>query len=301
MALFEGNYEIHFYLDDFSDDRKVEFAEYIKSWGQEHPLGYDNWIENFDFNTFESVLWGGNDPENIEDMHNFLIEAAKAFPELEASGDGDGEDMASGSWKTKYEFSLKNGVLEWDEDEWSLEDEEEMLMKEIANKPIPESFKRNLKEIFPHLDESHPNGLIIEDGVLMDIESEYYDFLSDDSSDEKFYFPPEVESFDEDFDYFAENYDLIVEDFVITTNFKEIPRGWNNSFEIRGFENFYIIDADTKETVFYTNRFIIPDEVSSENHLYELGLLNDFADEYEDDQSAAIHNPIYGKSVDPVE
>jgi len=104
MALFEGNYEIHFYLDSFSVDRREQFTEYIKRWRQEHPLGYDNWIENFDFNAFESVLWGGNDPENIEDTHNFLIEAAKEFPELEAVGNGDGEDMASGSWKTKYKF-----------------------------------------------------------------------------------------------------------------------------------------------------------------------------------------------------
>ena len=297
MALFEGNYEIQFYLDDFSDERKAEFAEYIKRWGEEHPLGYDNWIENFDFNAFESALWGGNDPENIEDMHNFLIEAAKEFPELEASGDGDGEDMASGSWKTKYKFSLKNGVLEWDEDEWSLEDEEEMLMKEVANKHIPDNFRRDLKELFPDLDESLPNGLIIEDNVLKEINSEYYDFLGDGGSD-KFYFPPEVGSFDEDFDLFYDNYEWTIEDFVITTNFKEFPRGWHNSFEIRGFENFYIIDADTKKTVFYTNRFLIPDEVSSENHLYELDLFDDFADEYENNPEAAIHNTRYGKAVD---
>lgn len=195
---------------------------------------------------------------------------------------------------------MKNGVLEWNEDEWSLENEEEMLMKEVVNKPIPENFKQNLKEIFPHLDETLPNGLIIEDGVLMDIDSGYYDFLGDHSY-ERFYFPPEVESFAEDFDIFTDNYDWAVEDFVLTTNFKEIPCGWHNSFEIRGFENFYIIDADTKETVFYTNRFLIPDEVSSENHLYELELFRNFADEYEDDQNAAIHNPKYGKAVDIAE
>ena len=290
MALFEGNYEIRFYLDDFSDNRKSQFAEFIKRWGQEHHLGYDNWIENFDFNLFESVLWGGNDPENIEDMHNFLIEAAKAFPELKATGDGDGEDMASGSWSTKYKFSLKNGVLDWDEDEWSLDKEEELLMNDLVNKPIPEDFKRNLIEIFPHLDETLPNGLIIEDGVLKDFDSEYYAFLGDNSND-RFYFPPEVESFDEDFGYFTDNYEWTVEVFVVTTNMKRFPKDF--FFGIRGFEHFYIVDADTKETVFYTNRLLIPDEVS-DGILYELDLYCDFADEYEDDPSVAIHNPKYG-------
>ena len=290
MALFEGNYEMHFYLDGFSDERKTQFLEYIKRWGQEHPLGYDNWIENFDFNLFESVLWGGNDPENIKDIHNFLIEAAKEFPELEAAGDGDGEDMASGSWSTKYKFSLKDGVLDWDEEEWSLDEEEEMLMKEVENKPIPKNFKRNLKEIFPDLDENLPNGLDIEDGILRDFDSEYYDFLGDDSND-RFYFPPEVESFDEDFAYFTDNYEWIVEDFVVTTNLKSLPKDF--FFGIRGFEHFYIVDANTKETIFYTNRFLIPDEVS-EYVLYDLDLFSDFVDDYEDDPSAAIHNPKYG-------
>lgn len=290
MALFEGNYVIQLYLDGFSDDRKAEFSEYIKKWRQDHPLGYDNWIENFDFNTFESVLWGGNDPENIEDMHNFLIEAAKVFPELAASGDGNGDDVASGSWSTKYKFSLRNGVLEWDEDEWSQDEDDKRLIEEVVNKPISDNYKRNLKELFPDLEENRPNGLIIENGVLKDIDSEYYDFLGDNGSD-RFYFPPEVESFDEDFDYFDDYYEWIIEDFVVTTNLKNIPKDF--FLGIRGFEHFYVIDADTKETIFYTNRFIIPDEVS-EYVLYDLDLFSDFADDYEDDPSAAIHNPKYG-------
>lgn len=119
MALFEGNYEIIFHVDSFSEDRKEQFVEFIKKWRADHPFKYDNWIENLDYDSFKSVLWGGNDPDNIEDLHSFLLDAAKEFPELGADGDGNGDDIASGSWKTEYKFLLKNGVLKWDENEWS--------------------------------------------------------------------------------------------------------------------------------------------------------------------------------------
>ena len=292
MALFEGNYEINFHVDSLSDERKEQFVEFIKKWRSEHPFTYDNWVENLDYDTFKSVLWGGNDPDNIEDLHNFLLEAAKEFPELEADGDGNGDDVASGSWSTEYSFSLKNGVLEWDENEWSQDKEDERLMAEVVNKPIPKDFKRNLRDIFPDLDDSLPTGLIIENGALSEIESDYYDFIGDDS-DNKFYFPPEVERFDEEFEHFIDGFDWVIEDFVVTTNLKEIPQ----EFEIRGFENFYIIDSETKETVFYTNRFLIPDEVS-DGLLYALDLFSEFANEYEKDPEKAMHNSDYGVSID---
>lgn len=68
MAQFEGNYEIRFNLEDFSVEMKARFEDFVTKWGMEHPLGHDNWIENFNFNTYESILWGFNDSKNIEDM-----------------------------------------------------------------------------------------------------------------------------------------------------------------------------------------------------------------------------------------
>ena len=289
MALLEGNYEIHFYLDNFSDDMKAQFAEYIKRWGQEHPLGYNNWIENFDFNTFESILWGANDPENIEDMHNFLTEAAKAFPELEAVGDGNAEDVASGSWSTKYKFSLKKGVLDWDEDTWDEEDEEEayeqQVLEEIANRPVSTDFKHTLKELLPDLKEDAPNGLKIVKGVLKEINyNEYRPYLGDDGS--TFYFPPEVTKFDINLNDFNSPWGS-VETMIITTAMKEIV----DVFMIRGFDNFYIIDADTKDVVFYTDRFVFPEDV-----IRTVGytLFGNFIMDYKKDQNTTMNDKDYG-------
>ena len=290
MALFEGNYEIKFNVENFSEDRKAQFTDYIKRWEQEHPLGYDNWIENFDFNTLESELWGGNDPENIEDMHNFLIEVAKEFPELEATGNGDGEDVASGSWSTKYKFSLKDGILEWDEDTWDEEAAEEAHMQEVleesANRPVSPDFKHSLKELLPNLKEDAPNGLKTDNGVLKEINyEEYVPYLGDvDSS--IYYFPPEVTKFDWDLNDFNSPWDS-VDTLIITTAMKEIE----DIFFIHGFENFYIIDADTKNVVFYTDRFIFPDDV---DRMVGYTLFGDFIDDYSKDQNSAIHNPVYG-------
>lgn len=294
MATFEGNYDINFDVNKLTDERKDQFVQFIKKWRENHPLGYDNWTENLDYVAMKSEFWGGNDPANIEDLHNFLQDAAKAFPELEADGNGDGADVASGEWETEYKFSLKDGVLEWDENEWSQEKENERSMAGVINKSIPTDFKRNLADIFPNLDESLPNGLIIEDGLLLGIKSEYYDFLGDDSDHSRFYFPPEVEGLDNDFDYFEDGYQWTIDGFVITTNMKGISA---YDYSILGFKNFYIIDAETKETVFYTNRFLVPDE-AGDGFVYDIKLFTEFADDYYKDQYKAIHNSDYGVAVD---
>ena len=297
MAFFEGNYEIYFNLDDFSDERRELFLSFMNHWRQNHPLEYEDWINNFDYDKYESVLWGGNDPENIEDLHNFLIEAAKDFPEFEAEGNGDGEDVYSGSWSKNYKFSLQSGNLEWEEDEYDENSYKEQFMKELseelAGKPIPKDFKRNLRELLPDLNESLPNGLIIEDGVLQeDIDfNAYYKFLGVKPGS-CFYFPPEVEEIDEIMYVFSE-YGETIDTLIITTNLKTIP---HYGFNVLGFENFYIIDADTKETVFYTNRFLLPEDTSA--GLDELDLFVDFVDDYEKDLNNAICNEKYGIAVD---
>lgn len=290
MALFEGNYEINFYVDNLSDERKGQFVEFIKKWRADHPLEYDNWTENMDFDAYRSVLWGGNDPDNIEDIHNFLIEAAKVFPELEAEGDGNGDDVASGSWSTEYKFALKDGVLEWKEDTWDEEAEEEAhmqeVLEEIANRPVSTDFKRSLGELLPNLKEGTPNGLRIENGILKEINYEEYGPYLGDDADSIFYFPPEVTKFDHSLNDFNSPWSS-VETMIITTAMKEIE----DIFFIRGFENFYIIDADTKDVVFYTDRFIFPEDVDK---MVGYTLFGDFIDDYSKDQNGAIHNEEYG-------
>lgn len=293
MALFEGNYEIRFYLDEFSDERKNQFLKFLETWGNEHPLGYDNWIERFDFNTYESGLWGGNDLENIEDMHNFLIEAAKEFPELEASGDGNGDDVASGSWSTEYSFSLKDGVLEWNEETWDEEAEseayEQKILEEIAKRPVSTDFKHTLKELLPDLKEDAPTGLKIDNGVLKEINyKEYGPYLSS-AENSVFYFPPEVTQFDYGLNDFNSPWGS-VKTLIITTAMKEIK----DIFMIRGFENFYIIDENTKNVVFYTDRFLFPEDVSE---MVGRTLFGEFVYDYNKDQNGAIHNPKYGISL----
>jgi len=290
MAFFEGNYEVNFYVDKLSDERKEQFIRFIKKWREDHPFKYDNWIENMDYATMKSEIWGGNDPDNIDDLHNFLLEAAKVFPELEANGDGDGEAVMSGSWSTKYKFSLKDGILEWDEDTWDEDAAEEAHMKEvleeIANRPVSTDFKHSLKELLPNLKEDAPNGLKTDNGVLKEINYEEYVPYLGDVDGSIYYFPPEVTKFDWDLNDFNSPWEP-VDTLIITTAMKEIE----DIFFIPGFENFYIIDADTKDVVFYTDRFIFPDDV---DRMVGYTMFGDFIDDYSKDQNSAIHNPVYG-------
>ncbi len=156
--------------------------------------------------------------------------------------------------------------------------------------------KRSLTEIIPKLDESLSNGLVIENGILKDIADQdayiAYTGQKDSGSGSPYfppvvYIPPEVIEFDEDFNYFNCP-GAYVETFVITTNMKMIT----DVFFMRGFENFYIVDADTKEVVFYSDKFLVP-----EGSYDFVSFIDEFAwflDDYANDPLEAIKDSEFG-------
>ena len=170
------------------------------------------------------------------------------------------------------------------------EDEEEAYVQEvfdeIANRPVSTDYKHALKELLPNLKEDAPNGLNIVNGVLKEIDYEEYCTYLGDEENSFFYFPPEVTQFDYCLNDFNSPWSS-VGTLIITTAMREIK----DIFEIRGFENFYIIDADTKNVVFYTDRFIFPEDVDS---TVGYTLFGSFIMDYNKDQNSAIHNPDYG-------
>lgn len=117
MAQYEGDFELRVDKESLSDAEQKKFEVFMKEWRNIHPMGYYDWIEEFDGVEYQSISWGTNNYDNIHDLHAFLIKAAKAFPGLVAKGSGNSADMMTGTWNTKYSFILQDGNLEWNEDE----------------------------------------------------------------------------------------------------------------------------------------------------------------------------------------
>ena len=57
---------------------------------------------------------------------------------------------------------------------------------------------------------------------------------------------------------------------------------------MRGFEYFYIVDVVSKQVIFYTDRFYVPEELDC---FVTEGLFGEFIEDYSKDNIGAIHNP----------
>ena len=124
MASYSGYYEIKFDKKSLSAEDRKQFENYLKSWEKRRRINLD-WIEDFDYDSYSSILWDMNTPETIKDLHEFLVEAGTQFKNLEARGDGSCSDIMTGEWRTEYSFKLENGSLEWNENEESYGEEDD--------------------------------------------------------------------------------------------------------------------------------------------------------------------------------
>ena len=118
--------------------------------------------------------------------------------------------------------------------------------------------KKTLYDIYPNLDETEDSGLVIADGNCSSVADykQHQRFLG--SSGDNLYFPENVTSITGDVDFDDEievGFDFIgtiFDNCVITTNCTDIDAP---IFQCGGFKHFYVVDAETKEVVFYSDEF----------------------------------------------
>jgi hypothetical protein len=104
-----------------------------------------------------------------------------------------------------------------------------------------------------------------------------------DAHEISWYFPARIKEITDDF-LFNSNSDNIL---VFTTNLKKIE---SDIFYCRGFRHVYIIDPETEEVLFDSEKFRQPYEFDK---LCNLDLWKEFVKEYNEDQNKAMNNPKY--------
>lgn len=279
MNEFEGNYVISFDTTTLSEKETDYLKSTISQWRNEHPLdGYADWTRTMKYSSFESVCYSGNTDENIEDLQEFIGYIAKELPKLEASGHGYCVDAITGSWDYNYSFELRNRKLKWIDDDYS-EGEDPIERDFIKRKEPYENSNETLSDIFPNLNEDFIHYMSIRNGVCYEIDyNGYLDAIGDGQL--SFYFPPEIKGMDHDTNMFNMP-GTILDNLVVTANIELYPL----LFMCRGFRNFYIIDPDSKQIIFKTNKFICA------NDLMFIGLIDEFeefCDNFNDDYELAI-------------
>ena len=146
--------------------------------------------------------------------------------------------------------------------------------------------KKNLYEIFPNMDETKDTGLTVVDGICIHGDHlQQYEFL--DTELNEFYFPENVKGIAWDFNMFncpGEEVDTM----VITTNLKDLPNGL---YMIHAIKNFYIVDATTKDVVFYTNKFVCEDEI--ECVTTDVEIFDAFCKDYSRNSKKTINDSKY--------
>lgn len=140
---------------------------------------------------------------------------------------------------------------------------------------------KNLYEIFPNINTSAVDtGLTHENGVFIDYsESKHNEYLGV-SSGSHLYLPEFIFDISDDTEAFFSPFSGL-DTFVFTTNiigFPEVPFA-----ALGGINNFYIIDPNTKNVVFYTDNFRDDDHRGVMPEVFD-----DFAEAYEDDKDEAL-------------
>lgn len=209
-------------------------------------------------------------PDSIKQAHGMLI------------------DLLEYDFKDKevfYEFvekynsdAVRNGYsyFKWvyypsDDDENydnTFEDEVEFEYGEKGKRPRrkkeQEKIGLHIREIFPFINNNAPTGLIQKDGCLTDCQwSLHKSYLGENDC---LYLPEYITAIDPKTNAFNSP-GWYIEKFVITTNFEKFP---SHCWCMRGFEELYIIDADTKKVVCYANGFVVDGFICNESEFEDL-------------------------------
>ena len=170
-------------------------------------------------------------------------------------------------------------------------EDEAALLRKIHRK----GKQMNLRDIFPHLNKNQDNGLVIKNGICTD----WYDYqeklLDVDSSslpdggilveNDNWFLPSEVLEIDKDNDIFTS--DDGFNTLVFTTNLRRIDP---SIFKCRGFEHVYIIDAETEDVLFSSEKFYLDDP---NGQLKDDELWNEFVKSYNEWPAVAMANPCF--------
>ena len=290
MAHYDGDFELRIDKSSLSESERKEFELFLDIWRENHPLDCD-WIEGFDPDDYSAIIYDMNTPETIEDLQLFLNESIKKFTNLSAKGDGRCSDVMTGEWQMDYRFEVQEGNLTWDERvECEAEDEDEEYdeeeydsTEEAVNTELQTNNCKSLKDLLPNLNENAPSGLKIINGSIKKLDFSKHIAFAGEPRKFVLYCPPEVTVFD----YFINFPDSDIDIFIITTAVKIIDPG---EFAVYGIDHFYIIDEETKEVLFYSDKF----SGSGLRLLHEKKTFINFADAYNENQNKAMHNKKYG-------
>ena len=188
-------------------------------------------------------------PEDLDDLQEYLLELIKEYSEdyMEAFEDFEVRFREKYS-QIKKEFSYVQWAYTPPAEEFEIPDSivfeyGEYVKKKPKEKGINQS--TTLAEIFPNMDVSKDNGLVVtDDGELVKcIWKQHDDFLGEKDG---FFLPSNVVSIDHDINSFNSP-GYVFNKFVITTNVEDFP---SFCWYISGFKFFYIVDADTNQVVY---------------------------------------------------
>ena len=156
--------------------------------------------------------------------------------------------------------------------------------------------KMHLIDIFPNLNRNAEDRLkVYGDGICYGYEDYQYELLGTRFKEWYYmgvlwyvheiswYFPARIKEITDDFLFDRDSDDIL----VFTTNLKKIE---SDIFYCRGFRHIYIIDPETEEVLFDSEKFRQPNEFDK---LCNLDLWKEFVKEYNEDQYKAMNNPKY--------
>lgn len=246
------------------------------------------WYEYLDCAYFEDV------PENLNEVvpcmlkiiENFACDYEREYPykyEFEALSDeleSRGQEIIDAFEYVKWVYYTP----EWEDEDRIFEYDNGM---ETSNVCFDGNIKSSLSEIYPHLGETTQNrGLDVRNGVLYDADYPDHFYYTVDNTSASYYFDESITEIDSETNAFNCPGEVI-NNMVITTNLKIFP---NCLWMVKCIENFYIIDAHTKEVVFYTDLF---NNASDYTCLTGLDIFNDFCEDYTSNPEGTIRNKKY--------
>ena len=145
-----------------------------------------------------------------------------------------------------------------------------------------------LQDILPNINRNLDHGLIMENGACVDTNEKYADFIGtgpvDNLEELSFYFPAEVGELSEDSEIFLV-YAVEFKDLIFTTNMERIRP---ELFKCSGFKHVYIIDPETEEVLFHSEKFHCAPHSLCDDELWNM-----FASAYEMDQFSAMEDPLF--------
>ena len=226
-------------LKVLKDFEEIDFGEFEIFDGRGK---YDIYLESVD-----STVSGC--PKSLDDLKQYIVDLLAEF------GVFRNEKFADYFENNYPEIEKDYSYVYW----ICYEDEDENEEFEFG-KPYSKKNKyspKTLSEIFPNMDSSKDNGLVLNDGKEFITYNwrQHKEFLGEDSC---VFLPANVVAFNPDSSTFN-CIGAMVEKFVITTNMEQFE---SINIMIDGFKYFFIVDAETNKVVYSSKEFEYTNDMS---------------------------------------